>query len=738
MVSDALGTKVSGVEWIIPEQFRQIMRDAGVRPRRVLELDPGTETSAGAFRAAITAVKTHPEQKYGAAVYVYDQADYQKMRLFVTEDGTSGFALKDDGDIVSVFSMGGGHAWYLVDLAVAQGGWKADSFDTILPHLYAPHGLRAVARMPWNEALKPEDWKYETFKKWKNGRPDVLWYAYDPEYFSKYDQSQGPMQSDFGVTMSLQEQAKPAKPKKGKPTKLSSMAFKPLDEEYSAQAKELGLDTPEGYAKAKPQEKAMLWQYVRNAATAAGYDLAAFHGTRSAKTFGPLPTDKPFTVFRTVDSEVDLGAHFAVERAVASFFAEGDQRRLFQVYLRAKNPLRLRDPGVWTQRTILPQLVQLGFYPSLNEAQDAYDKLRMPLVKDLEAKWDALNPSPAKLKGKLGKAQPAFDEDAAQQDVSTTSDLLDKIRTEEQRALQMLLESLGYDSVIYVNRREVYVGDEGDVYGGDMPEGRRRRLNKALQFDQDMASRTPKLSDEEFLQRVPEATDAYIIWNNTAIKSADPVTFDETGRMIPLSERFNVKKNSILYSSGAVPPGQPQRTADFDLATRQARLFDVGNLRAHLHEQGHNMMRWLFEAAQMPNPRPHIVRDVQILLQWFGVPDLNAWNNLSAEQQEGHWETFAYNWERYLFEGVAPSYGLRAIFERMSRWVRRYYQEVVENINVVYRSATGRDLPMLTNEVRAVMGRMLAAEQSVNESIQAHGLEPLFQTREEFPGTDEQ
>ena len=56
------------------------------------------------------------ETPFGAAVYVYTAGDYQNMCLFITKDGTSGFALKQDGDIVSVFAKGGfGHS--TIDLA---------------------------------------------------------------------------------------------------------------------------------------------------------------------------------------------------------------------------------------------------------------------------------------------------------------------------------------------------------------------------------------------------------------------------------------------------------------------------------------------------------------------------------------------------------------------------------------------------------------------------------------------
>ena len=40
----------------------------------------------------------------------------------------------------------------------------------------------------------------------------------------------------------------------------------------------------------------------------------------------------------------------------------------------------------------------------------------------------------------------------------------------------------------------------------------------------------------------------YVAFNPNQIKSADPVTYDNAGNVIPLSERFNPKKEDIRYS----------------------------------------------------------------------------------------------------------------------------------------------------------------------------------------------
>lgn len=54
--------------------------------------------------------------------------------------------------------------------------------------------------------------------------------------------------------------------------------------------------------------------------------------------------------------------------------------------------------------------------------------------------------------------------------------------------------------------------------------------------------------------------DEYIVENGSQIKSADPVTYDDQGNVIPLSERFNPNNNDIRYSIS------PESQAIFDKA----------------------------------------------------------------------------------------------------------------------------------------------------------------------------
>lgn len=172
---------------------------------KLYELEPAA--GAPGFRRAIEDAKA--SHKFGAAVYVYPEADYAGMRLFLTKDGKAGFALKDD-DIVSVFAgpehKGGADA--VMQLAVQEGGRRLDAFDTVLPHLYAKHGFKAVARVPWNEEYAPEGWDKNLFQAYGKGEPDVVYMVYDPAYFGRYEKRQGDIVEDPAAAAKKQREKK--------------------------------------------------------------------------------------------------------------------------------------------------------------------------------------------------------------------------------------------------------------------------------------------------------------------------------------------------------------------------------------------------------------------------------------------------------------------------------------------------------------------------------------------------
>lgn len=132
---------------------------------------------------------------HAASVYVYGGDEYAEMRLFVTDDGRSGIALKGD-EIVSLYahrdSNHPGAANSMLETAVAAGGRRLDCFDTVLPDIYAKSGFVPVARLKWNDDYAPDGWNYSTYAPFNGGRPDVVFMAHEPAAIgSMYESSSG-------------------------------------------------------------------------------------------------------------------------------------------------------------------------------------------------------------------------------------------------------------------------------------------------------------------------------------------------------------------------------------------------------------------------------------------------------------------------------------------------------------------------------------------------------------------
>lgn len=171
-----------------------IMRKGGIDPVKVYELDP---SEAPVFHRAIT--RSKEGNPYSAAVYVYDVDEYRDMRLFVTPDGNSGFALKGD-ELVSVFKGDSNYrrvAHPLVHLSIEEGANRGDAFDTVLPHIYGDHGLTTVARVKWNDEYSPDGWEKDRFAAFNNGEPDVVFMAYMPDSIDPYQPKQGQVFDDY-------------------------------------------------------------------------------------------------------------------------------------------------------------------------------------------------------------------------------------------------------------------------------------------------------------------------------------------------------------------------------------------------------------------------------------------------------------------------------------------------------------------------------------------------------------
>lgn len=131
------------------------------------------------------------DNDFAASVTIHSAEDFNKMRLFITEDGSTGFTIRDDGFLGGGFSDPNfdrpNNIAQLLILGIKEGATTAECFDTVLPNLYSRFGLKAVSRTAFNDEYRPmvsngntlKDWDYEIYKDFNDGRPDVVFLIYD-------------------------------------------------------------------------------------------------------------------------------------------------------------------------------------------------------------------------------------------------------------------------------------------------------------------------------------------------------------------------------------------------------------------------------------------------------------------------------------------------------------------------------------------------------------------------------
>ena len=175
-----------------------------------------------------------------------------------------------------------------------------------------------------------------------------------------------------------------------------------------------------------------------------------------------------------------------------------------------------------------------------------------------------------------------------------------------------------------------------------------------------------------------------------------------------------------------------QARGSFNPATLQITLLKNADLSTFLHESGHFFLEVQADLAgqlqreaaihgadTLKPGEQQVLKDVQAMLDWFGVKDLAEWNALDFEEKRSYHEQFARGFEAYLFEGTAPSIEMQGLFQRFRAWLMNVYRDLKE-LNVE-----------LTDEVRSVFDRMLATDEQIALAEQGRSMMPLFTSPEQ-------
>jgi hypothetical protein len=182
----------------------------------------------------------------------------------------------------------------------------------------------------------------------------------------------------------------------------------------------------------------------------------------------------------------------------------------------------------------------------------------------------------------------------------------------------------------------------------------------------------------------------------------------------------------LSFSRDTFNQGTDSNRGAFNPATRTITLLDKADLSTFLHESGHFFLEMQFDLAAnlraendlvgTTAAQKQLLDDTDALLKWFGLESIEEWYNLDFEQKRSYHEQFAEGFEKYLFEGNAPSLPLARIFASFRQWMKKVYEHVRDHF---------KDIE-LTDEVRQVFDRMLATDEEIKLAQQARSMMPLF------------
>ena len=182
-----------------------------------------------------------------------------------------------------------------------------------------------------------------------------------------------------------------------------------------------------------------------------------------------------------------------------------------------------------------------------------------------------------------------------------------------------------------------------------------------------------------------------------------------------LTNKLNEKSGDILYQNENAPRGI------YTPGERVITLMQSADESTFIHESGHYFLDVLTDVAMKENAPAQVKADIQTLMDWFGVKDLEEWRGLSIDEQRVAHEKFARGFEKYLREGEAPSTALEKVFKAFKDWLTKIYKSS-EELQVE-----------ISPEVRAVYDRLLATDEQIRAKHEAEAPALDFAMKPEEP-----
>ena len=140
-------------------------------------------------------------------------------------------------------------------------------------------------------------------------------------------------------------------------------------------------------------------------------------------------------------------------------------------------------------------------------------------------------------------------------------------------------------------------------------------------------------------------------------------------------------------------------------------LFKTRNLSTFLHEVGHLWLEELRFDAELADAPAELKADWETVNKWFASQGYGSTDGVITTEAHEMW---ARGVERYLMEGKSPVPALKRIFETFRVW-----------LTSIYKTVDALKSP-ITPEIRAVMDRLIATDDQLNDMVERQGIEALF------------
>lgn len=189
----------------------------------------------------------------------------------------------------------------------------------------------------------------------------------------------------------------------------------------------------------------------------------------------------------------------------------------------------------------------------------------------------------------------------------------------------------------------------------------------------------------------------------------------------------------VLPSNGAKTSLSQENMGDYFPDSKTIVLWFSADQSTLLHESGHFYLDMLIDVSkklqakgELSAGEKRVLDRTLATLKWLGVDSLTAWEKLSFEERRPMHEKFARHFEAYLFEGNAPTKGLRSVFRRFAQWLRSIYT-VVSNIPGV----------QMSDDVRALFDQLFISTEQVQEARYRRSMFKMFNSFAESGFTEE-